>query len=391
MIDMDSTDWARTEKSLEANSEKSAKLLTDELLKLTMVNHRIRCVRKTASMNLLVSSTLCALLLSYKAKCTVGQIIRLGDFDASSGMPSSEASSSAVPSSESSSSATPSESTSAAPSSESSSAIPSKSPHHSTSPSSIPSIRQVEFTSHEEWLDAIGGNDDSLMCIDFSDYALGTNITSQYANSSGITFTNGRYQVSRSAPFMNGYGLFSFQGEIHIQLHGAASATAIGVHLYQKYLRIRLLDDSGNQGYVSSELDHPQNFVGAVVPRDLAFSQVVLDCWNDCANEQVSSGCCRFLNMDRICFQSEYYYSSPTISASFTPSVMGASPSPTPKMSSPFLLPHVSSVPPTLVAPNSDPITVPIIEPNDSSSAQQRTLVHTLLLRLPLYWFLTFL
>jgi hypothetical protein len=224
------------------------------------------------------------------------------------------------------------------------------------------------------------------MCIDFSEYALGTDIATQYTNSSGVAFTNGRYQVSRSASFMSDdYGLFSFQGEIHIHLQGEASA--IGVHLYQKYLRIRLLDDKGIQAFVS-EFDHPQSFFGAVVP-DLAFSQVVLDCWNGCALENEVAGCCRFLNMDRICFRSEYNSYRTTISASpsvapsaFTPSV-SASPSPTPKLSAPFVPSAVSSMSP--IASRG----FIVVAPNDSASAQ-RTLAHTLV-RLSIFWLFSFL
>jgi hypothetical protein len=167
--------------------------------------------------NMLVATAFCVVLaFPNRAKCTGQIVLSTGDFPATS-------------------SAIPIESPAASSRSRSPSNNPSKAALHSS---------QVEFTSHDDWMDAIGGNV-SLICIDFNDFSLGTDITTQYQNSSGVTFTNGRYQVSRSSLFMDGYGLFSFQDEIHINLY--AESTAIGVNLYQKYLRVRLLDDNGDQ------------------------------------------------------------------------------------------------------------------------------------------------
>lgn len=311
---------------------------------------------KTSSRNLFVATLCTVLAFVNKAKCT-GQI--LSTSDSPSGIPRE------------------------------SSAIPSESP---VSPSFIPSTSlndtigtsQVEFTSHNEWLDAVGGQD-SLICIDFNDYSLGSDITTQYANSLGVTFTNGRYQVSRFSRFMDGYGLFSFQGEIHIHLY--AESSAIGVNLYQKYLRIRLLDDNGNQVYASSEFDGPQSFIG-VLPH-LAFTTVVLDCWNSCANEV--AGCCRYFNMDRICFQSDFSAMPSVAPTTVTPS-MSASPTTTTR--SPSFVPSAAPSELLTLAPSTAPSATSsmsptitpiastgsssIVAPKDSSSAQ-RTRVRTLL------------
>jgi hypothetical protein len=330
-------------------------------LKLTMVD-RIR-VMKTSSKKLLVA-TLCAVLtFTNKAKCN-GQII-LSTSNSPTGL-----------------------------SSESSAAVPSKSPlsyYNSIPPSYNPSLTnnasQVEFTSHDEWLDAVGGQD-SLICIDFNDYFLGTNITTQYANSFGVTFTNGRYQVSRFSRFMDdGYGLFSFQGETHIQLY--VESSAIGVNLYQKHLRIRLFDDNGTQVYESPEFDGPQSFIG-VLP-GLTFSKVTLDCWNSCANKL--AGCCRYFNMDRICLQYEYWSAMPSVSPTTIAPSMSASPSTTTK--SPSQMPSAApSMSPSLAPPSTSATSTPIvttdsiITPDNSSSATRNRVQNVL--GLFTFWFLTF-